>query len=630
MYDTFSTTNLRPITPSSSTKSITGRLRSSIASETAERKLRQRHQLTMIRSRLSSSLHDFNRRRTTDDDQRPSTSPQHVVPHNFDRGILGYERPSTTPLVPTLPLSPTTSPTNIHRSRTSPAMHIHSTRKRRKNGEWQLQQRLAPIPGFARPHPPTTTTTTTPSSTTSSSSKFVGIQLKYTKWMKRARHMSATKPGYVCDERALRTTFDTKDRLLVCTHPRAGQPMETLVHVQARRLQRNFRRYLIALRNWAANVIIRSWRCHKSKKILQQHRAAKKKNENIIQRMHMLRLSRRMRGWRSETELQLAIISVGKRFFHSSNTSLTRWCFDRWLDIYEDICQKNQHTIECFHRYMRHKKKCRAWLELQEHAWLQRALRNFLIKRNFQQWRRNVREIVVTRNFGTESRAAIRIQRCYRKMRERDLLLMIEMECEGDVIEFKEHRRIMTIRVQCRARIMLAHKAFDARRSARHAVKYILTAVKRRCMMVDAREERERRRRNEAIRTDDENNYINAYVLERYENMSFDGGWWWWKKKNSWCRTSEGKEARKRAGKIMEKRRSERAISKTALLEMKKKKIKKKKMNIIRATLVEMRLELTREKARELFRKRWPPFFCCKKCGESFGIDGERHSCSFV
>ena len=606
MYDTFSA-NLRPSTLSSSTKSITGRLRSSIASETAERKLRQRHQLTMLRSRLSSSLHNFDRSRTSDDDQRPSTSAQHVVPHNFQRGILGYERPSTTPL---------------RRSRTSPAssMHIHSTRKRRKNGEWQLQQRLAPIPGFARPPPPTTTTTATTTPSSSTSSKFVGIQLKYTKWMKRARHMSGTKPGYVCDERALRTAFNTKDRLLVCTVPRAGQPMETLVHVQARRLQRNFRRYLVALRDWAANVLIRSWRCHESKKTLQQHRAAKKKNDNIIQRMHMLRLSRRMRGWRSETELQLAIISVGKRFFHSSNMSLTQWCFDRWLDIYDNICQKNQHTIKCFHRYMRHKKKCRAWLELQEHAWLQRALRNFLIKRNFQQWRRNVREIVVARDFSTESSAASRIQRCYRKMRERDLLLMMEMKCEGDVIEFKEHRRIMIIRVQCRARIMLAHKAVDARRSARHAVKFILTAVKRRCMMVAAREERERRRRNEAIRTDDENNYINAYVLEGYANMSFDG----------WCRTSEGKEARKRAGKIMEKRRSERAISKTALLEMEKKKIKKKKMNIIRATLVEMRLELTREKARELFRKRWPPFFCCKKCGESFGIDGERHSCSFV
>jgi hypothetical protein len=161
--------------------------------------------------------------------------------------------------------------------------------------------------------------------------------------------------------------------------------------------------------------------------------------------------------------------------------------------------------------------------------------------------------------------------------------------------------------------------------------------------MVDVRLERERRKREETIRTMDEKNYIDATVREAYEEMPHTFGRWPTK---SWCRTDEGKEARRRAVFLIEERRLDREISENEFLhgggggggEMKVADIKNKNKDTatggsatrareIRALLVEMRLEMTREKARKYFRKRWAPKFCCSKCGVAFGVDGERHLC---
>jgi hypothetical protein len=430
--------------------------------------------------------------------------------------------------------------------------------------------------------------------------------------MKNVRHMASTRPGYVPDDRAMHLD-GKKDSFLVCTIPRAGQAMEIELHVQARRIQRIFKRYLFNIKQWAANVIITNYRLHRSRDILRRLQEEKQKHNKIIRQMKLRRTSTRLLGWRKETVLQQNIKAVGKRFFHSSAMSQLRWCLDMWQDLYFDVCEKNETTIFFFRKYRTHKYKCKAMFTWQAWANIQRELRIFVKKRLYTRWKRHVKDIVVGRTFGIETGAATAIQRAYRRMRARDYEAMEEMLFEGDVVAFKARRRRVAIRVQCRARILFSHKSVDARRCTRYALQLILLSAERSCDTRNAHRNLLRHRRDEKIRMTDENHFIQAHVREAYEHMPKLFGRF---PTRCWIRTKKGKEAWKVFVTFLENKKKSRTFTMAQHEEDPRSMFKK------------VRLQMTQDHARKVFRERWPPEFCCADCGLVLtSFDGSFHVC---
>ena len=595
-YQKSESMRLRPITPSTKC-SINGRLRASISRKSSEKTLRQRHQLQMLRSRLAACKHL----------QSPiKQQQQQQLQQQLQLQLqLQQQRPSTTPnnkhsspIQHLHECRPNTSPT---RSTISPSYQ----RSTKPQGRWRLQQRLTPLPGFSKKNRSTSTT-----STTSTTPTFIHIKSRYTRWMKNIRHMAATRPGYAAaaDDRAMCLEPERKDAVLICSQPRAGQSLEMHLHIQARRIQQYFKLYMHKLKNWAAELIQQSYRMHRSKTILLQLKIQKQRHNHLIRRMKLRRSSTRLLGWRKETVRQIDIRMVGKRFFHSGNTAQLRWCLDQWQDFYYEICDKNNHTIECFHKYKRHKLKCQSFYLWQGWSWLQRELRNFVKKRIYKRWKKNVTEIVMARTFGIESSAASKIQRCYRKMRERDLELMQEMECEGDVVAFKEHRKRVAVQVQCRARIGFAHKAVDARRCARYICSLLLLTMEKKCEMHDTYRNVLHLKKLEEIRLLDEKDFILCFVREEYEKMPNTfarfGRW----PRKCWVRTVVGKNACQRKKKELENQmKHDQKYSPECLLDGEQgKEVVQKQFALTRSVIEALRLRVTEQCARNAFRIRWP------------------------
>ena len=205
---------------------------------------------------------------------------------------------------------------------------------------------------------------------------------------------------------------------------------------------------------------------------------------------------------------QASIRDVGRRFLQTSDTRLIMSTFDRWYLYWDKIRAKNDRTVFCFHRWRTHKLKCHGFYKWVDVWCLTKALRNLSSTGLFPSVAKNAVAIRSLRIFGVETRAACRIQRAYRSMRNRDLALMEVMGAKEDVVAFKARRQRSALYIQCCSRIWMARKRYDARVCAHFMVYSVLMGQRlaRGIAMSNQRRALTRIERAELIRQSDEKN----------------------------------------------------------------------------------------------------------------------------
>ena len=129
----------------------------------------------------------------------------------------------------------------------------------------------------------------------SSAPTFVHVKLRYTRWMEKARHNMAHRPGFVADERALIEDPSRKDAVMIrAGAPRAGQPLELHVHSAWRILQRRWRLHRRCLQTWASISIQCAWRQHCARQTLEDKRATHAKHNMLVKKITLMRCRTRM------------------------------------------------------------------------------------------------------------------------------------------------------------------------------------------------------------------------------------------------------------------------------------------------------------------------------------------------
>ena len=485
--------------------------------------------------------------------------------------------------------------------------HPHFHTRTIPKGRWRLAQRLAILPGFQKQYDLHHTATT---ATTTTAIQFVHCSSKYTKWMKTTRRLALARSDYVADKRAM-ITDHRMDRILVATVPRAGQPMETELHMQARRLQRCLTAYLVRLKHASANIILYSYRTHRAKQIVQRLKQNQERNAAIVRKMFMQRFKHVFQAWWKQTVHSKALLRITTRFLQASNENTVAYMFERWQDEYYSVYDEYQKTIDAYHKYKRHTMKCKSLFAWIDYAWTKKELRLFVKRRLWKRWTNNVHAIVMGRLFGIQWQAALKIQHAYRNMRTRDKEKMREMKAHGDIVQFKQQRKTAATTIQCRVRINVSHRKINARRCVKHVLCHVvLVDASRKIDHVEYCHQRRTTRTLERRRRQDEQIHIQVHVLSHKEQQGYLPTWKTWPRK-CWARsTKEGRTAMLTAKAVLHQNRAfDAGLAETFLLRTKTSAMGRKKNDkqVLKDLVETMRLEGLQEEARTAFQRRWPP-----------------------
>jgi hypothetical protein len=488
--------------------------------------------------------------------------------------------------------------------------HSHRSVRHRifHDGHWKLKQRLSYFPGFLKDvqaSPPTL--------------KFVHCSLKYTKWMQTARNKAKKIPNYVVDQRALIIDPKRKDKVLIATIPRAGQPMEMEIHTKAKKIQKCYRRYIKHLKTDSCNRIILTWRKYLSKKIFQKLKDEHQKHTAIINKMKLKRFQHVLYKWYKYSKRQKSIRAIGIRYMHTSNKSTLNYCLSKWRDECYTVLEKQDNIIYYYKRYKRHKLKTSSLFKWKNCILLKKELRNFIKKRLYNRWKKDTYNTITSRIFGIQWQAALIIQNAYNNMRQRDYENMKKMKIQGDVVRFKEMRKCASIRIQSRIRIFLSHRKYDSRTCTQYIIKNIVKSIFRKIGQINYQQNYRRNVQNEKIRILDENIFIAVWIRESMMNTGkYLKTYNRWPQK-CWIRnTIEGKLAMKKAISMLNEKNDiyETSIKHFLRTSLSSKKTISKKQKLINI-VEEMRLGCMREQAKKEFQLRWPPTYKCNRCNQS-------------
>ena len=436
----------------------------------------------------------------------------------------------------------------------------------------------------------------------------IEVESKFLSWQHIERNRARSKlhdasldlPArqWVVDER------NPNGKFLVACPPQT--PLDRIFHAAAAKLERWWRVCLAKMfcsKLIASKKIQNCFRIYMAKTL---YIRAKKRQEEIekgIQDMYNSRYRHAMDQWRLAAVKNRNERKFGLKLKNMFSNNMLGACLESLAK--NVIIEKRQeaNVIKHFHHVVFVRFRRRVFDTWYNWYCQNCNIRGFVIERCMKRWHRNVRYIVLKRKQDAERRGATGFQRLYRGHRGRVTALMMVHEAEMDMVSFLEMRSAMATKINNRVRIYLSHRRVDSRQSARHCVALLWSIAAGKANVIEQRNRTTRARRLEAIRQQDEEDYVCAEIKRAMseEVTSRVSKWkarWWLPGKQYIIARKYGRKGR-----------DPREI------------LSKEMLSTLSARV--------RRESRKDFRDRWPPAFECETCHKAFttGHDYSLHMC---
>ena len=432
--------------------------------------------------------------------------------------------------------------------------------------------------------------------------QFIEVETKFIHWrltqleIARERKNNANilsfEREWVLDER------NPNDKFLVAIPP--ATPLDSMIHTASTKLCKFWRACCarsFGKRFRASRVIQRTVRTFLAKTLAKRMIKRREDNEKRVKQMFQKRYSNTFNKWYEAAHKEKQI----KRFGAILNGAFSQnWIYACFCSLKENRTLEQKAALNII-RHFQHwtfvrfrKRVFNIW-----HNWYTQNfnVREFIKERCFARWKKNVIMILFLRKSESEYRGAVAFQRLWRGMMGRKKYLMVVYKSESDMAVFFQMREDKATKINNRVRIYISNRRFDSRRCTKHVVSLILLKVLKKIHLIENSKIMLELKSVENLRMADEEDYITCEIRKAIENALL--------------------------AKIEEHKRQS---------FLKKYVVFKKTPNASKKLTTSEKIKIvndTRVKARQKFRKRWPPKMECKICYYASSIESDfgNHIC---